>query len=375
MVHPANFIYAGMDIHRETHSVCVLDCFGQPLWENTINNEQKDFVKLHQKVEKIAKGKNLNVVFGLEDTSGSGLLLAHYLAKQGCYIKTINPVLADRLRRKTTHPEKSDTLDAKGVAKVLIREGIDTLPDYKISQSSQLAKELRELNNDRNYLVSEQTRIKNQLHALLSLTYGKEYKVLFKNPFSQKALRYFIENPLSKQIIKNGFPYSIEVAGNRIRRKANRLFALISEIKEVEKEQADVVAKTDQQIETLPGCGLVTAAAVLAEVKDINRFDSSAALAKYAGLSPRQKSSGKSFHHQKTYSGNRRLNAAFHRIALSQIGRRGSDTAKEYYLRKVSEGKTKKQAITCLKRKLCDIVYLMLKKQEAYNYPSKKLLT
>lgn len=316
MVHPADFIYAGMDIHRETHSVCVLDCFGQSIWEETIDNEEKGFVKLYQKIEKIANRRKLKTVFGLEDTSGSGLLLAHYLAKKGCFIKTVNPVLVDRLRKKTTHPEKSDILDAKGVAKVLIRDGIDTLPNYKISQSNQLAKELRELNNDRNYLVAEQTRLKNQLHALLGLTYGKEYKILFKNTFSQKALRYFKENPLSEQIVKNGFPYSIEVAGNRIRRKADRLVALISEIKEIEKEQAEVMEKTDQKIETLPGCGMVTAAVVFAEVKDVTRFNSSSALAKYAGLSPRQRSSGKSFHHQKTYSGNRRLNAAIHRISL-----------------------------------------------------------
>ncbi len=375
MAHPANFIYAGMDIHRESHSVCVLDCFGQSLWEGTIDNEEKGFARTYQRVEKIASQKNLKAVFGLEDTSGSGLLLAHYLARRGCSIKTVNPVLVDRLRKKTTHPEKSDTLDAKGVAKVLIREGIDTLPDYKISQSNQLAKELRELNNDRNYLVAEQTRLKNQLHALLGLTYGKEYKTLFKNPFSQKALRHFKENPLSQRIINNGFPYSTLVAGNRIRRKADRLIALISEIKAIEAEQVEVMARTDQKIETLPGCGQVTAAVILAEIKDANRFNSSPALAKYAGLSPRQRSSGQSFHHQKTYSGNRRLNAAIHRIALSQIGRRGCDTAKEYYQRKITEGKTKKQAITCLKRKLCDIIYLMLKKQEGYNYQPKGLLT
>jgi len=375
MVHPANFIYAGIDIHRESHSVCALDCFGQSLWEETIDNEEKGFSMLYQKIERIAYQKKLKAVFGLEDASGSGLLLAHYLAKKGCSVKTVNPVLVDRLRKKTTHPEKSDTLDAKGVARVLIREGIDTLPNYKISQNNQFAKELRELNNDRNYLVIEQTKLKNQLHALLSLTYSKEYKILFKNPFSQKALRYFKKNPLSQQIIQGEFPYSIEIARNRIRRKTDRLIALIPEIKEIEKEQAEVMKKTDQKIETLPGCGQVTAAAVLSEVKDIARFHSSSALAKYAGLSPRQRSSGKSFHYQKTYSGNRRLNAAIHRIALSQIGRRGCDTAKEYYQRKVSEGKTKKQAITCLKRKLCDIVYLMLKKQEVYNYQPKKLLT
>lgn len=257
----------------------------------------------------------------------------------------------------------------KGVAEVLIRQGrTDKLPDYSISQSYQTAKGLRELNNDRDYLVKEQTRLKNQLQGLLCLTYENNYKNMFKNIFSQKALKYFTQNSCDKNIDLANFPYSIDIAVNRIKRKTERLLAISDELKTIQKEQKELVEKTGQKLQTMNGCGLVSTSVVLAEIKDINRFSNPSALAKYAGLCPRQKSSGKSSRQQKTYSGNRRLNAAIHRIAISQIGRRGNDYAKDYFQRKIDEGKTKKQSLVCLKRRLSDIIYMMLKYKHAYNY-------
>lgn len=367
--YPLNHLYAGMDIHKETHSACILDCFFQTIWEGNIENNQAGFNQLNKKIKQVAKTKNQRILFGLEDSYGNGLLLATYLARRGYPVKVVNPVLVDRLRKKTTHPEKSDVLDAKGVAEVLIRQGrTDKLPNYSISQSYQTAKGLRELNNDRDYLIKEQTRLKNQLHGLLSLAYGNNYKNIFKNIFSQKALKYFIQNSYDKNMNITNFPYSIDIAVNRIKRKAERLLAIANELKTIQKEQEELVEKTGQQLETMNGCGLVSASVVLAEIKDINRFSNPSALAKYAGLCPRQKSSGKSFHQQKTYSGNRRLNAAIHRIAISQIGRRGNTYAKEYFQRKIDEGKTKKQSLVCLKRRLNNIIYMMLKNKQKYNY-------
>ena len=78
-------------------------------------------------------------------------------------------------------------------------------------------------------------------------------------------------------------------------------------------------------IQTASGCGLVLASAIVGEIGDINRFTSPGALAKYAGCAPRERSSGKKVRHVKSRSGNRRLNCAFHRMALSQISRMGND--------------------------------------------------
>lgn len=112
--YPLNHLYAGMDIHKDTHSVCILDCFFQTIWQGNIANSQTGFNQLNENVKQTMKTKNQEILFGLEDSYGNGLLLATYLVRKGYSVKVVNPVLVDRLRKKMTHPEKSDVLDAKG---------------------------------------------------------------------------------------------------------------------------------------------------------------------------------------------------------------------------------------------------------------------
>ena len=105
----------------------------------------------------------------------------------------------------------------------------------------------------------------------------------------------------------------------------------------------------------------------LGEIGDISRFTSPGALAKYAGCAPRERSSGKKIRHVKSRSGNRRLNCAFHRMALSQISRSGNEKAKVYFKRKISEGKSKNQALVCLRRQIVNIVWMMMKHKTVYR--------
>jgi len=109
------------------------------------------------------------------------------------------------------------------------------------------------------------------------------------------------------------------------------------------------------------------------EIGDVNRFASSDKLAKCAGIAPQQKSSGKKQSFKKSNRGRRQLNTAIYRIALCQIGcdRSGkpkNSKARDYFLRKISEGKTKKEALTCLQRRLCDIIYAMMKNKTEYRF-------
>jgi len=143
------------------------------------------------------------------------------------------------------------------------------------------------------------------------------------------------------------------------------------EVVEIEEEMRILVDQIDQKLETLNGCGLVLTSSVLAEIKDIDRFDSPNALAQYGGFCPKEKSSGKRIRHIKTKSGNRKLNKAVHRIVLSQLGRQGNIYSKNYFRKKIAEGKNKSQAICCLKRKLISIIFMMLKHKTAYDYAAR----
>ena len=160
----------------------------------------------------------------------------------------------------------------------------------------------------------------------------------------------------------------------RTKRALRRLLDLREEIQEIEEELTALMGRSGQTLPTASGCGTVIAAEIIGEIGDINRFHSPGALAKYAGCAPREHSSGKTIRWRKTRSGNRRLNRAFHRMALSQISRSGNDAARAYFKRKTSEGKTKAQALVCLRRQLVNVIWMMLKHKTEYRYPQEKLV-
>lgn len=364
LVNLRNFLYLGVDTHKDQHTVVGLNCFSQVLYEKEISNLEEDFRELVRGVRRLRENYSLEPIFGLENTSSYGSRLANFLYQQGFLVKVVSPVLVERDRKYQTHPEKSDSLDALGVARALIQR-IGTLPTFSLTKTEEISKEIKELVIDREFLVKEQTRLKNQLHRLLHKTYNSGYRSKFKNPFSGKALRYWLRSSLK---------IDSPLLRNQIRRKVKRLTDIKKEILEIEEELRILIGQTGQKIETLNGCGLVLAASLLAEIKNIKRFKSPNALAKYGGFCPRERSSGKKIRHIKTKSGNRRLNKAIHRIALSQIGRNGNKYSKEYFRKKIAEGKSKAQALCCLKRRLVDIIFMMLKYRQEYRY-SKEILT
>ena len=376
-------LFVGMDVHKDNHAAVAANCFGEKIWQEELGNSPADFKKLICRVRLLSVERGLSPVFGLEDTSGSGHFLARHLFASGLEVKTVNPVLVKNLRQYETHPEKSDLADALGVAKVLI-EKIDTLPAFSITETTELARDLHALVKDRETIVREQTRLKNQLHKALHTAYGSPYKTMFKNIFAKKALLFWINFPSAKNIFstkkhigkpnwiiqakKEELPATTVPLEHQIQRKAKRLLAIWDELNEIEKETKELVEQTGQQLNTLRGCGTTLSATVLSETKDIARFATPAKFAKYAGIAPKRYESGKKKRCVKTKSGNRRLHKAIYQIALTQISNQGLPKAKDYFKKKVAEGKSKKHALVCLMRQISDIIYSMLKNKRAY-YP------
>lgn len=352
-------LYVGIDVHKDTHTAVALSPFGEKIFEMTIGNESDDFISLVEKTKIEAHRIGLTPSFGLEDVHSWGERLSAFLVEEGLPVTAVAPILVDHLRQKTTHPEKSDSLDALGVAKVMIQK-IDTLPRYTLTEEAKKAKQIRELSVERGWLVKERTRIKNQLHILLHRIHNSSYRTKFKDPFSKKALRYWMRS----------IPRNIDsILEQRTKRALRRLLDLIEETQKIEDELTALMETDGFKIHTASGCGPVIAAELIGEIRDINRFKSPGALAKYAGCCPRECSSGKKTKWRKTKSGNRKLNKSFHRMALSQISRSGNNAAKIYFKRKISEGKTKSQALVCLRRQLVNIVWMMLKHKTEYVYP------
>jgi transposase len=353
-----NTLFVGIDVHKDTHTAVGLNPFGEKVFEMKIGNEAEDFISLVEKTKVESEKSGLVPSFGLEDVHSWGERLSAFLVEEGLPVVAVAPVLVDHNRSKTTHPEKSDSLDAQGVAKVMIQR-IDTLPAYKLTDEAKKAKQIRELSMEREWLVKERARLKNQLHILLHRIHNSRYREKFKDPFSLKALRHW----------KRNVPRNTDaMLKQRMKRNVRRLLDLREEIQEIEEELETLMRENGQTLATASGCGVVIAAELIGEIGDIHRFHSPGALAKYAGCAPREHSSGKTIRWIKTRSGNRRLNRAFHRMALSQISRSGNEAARAYFKRKISEGKTKAQALVCLRRQLVNVVWMMLKHKTEYRW-------
>ncbi len=113
------------------------------------------------------------------------------------------------------------------------------------------------------------------------------------------------------------------------------------------------------QLLALQGCGPVTAAKLYGETANINRFRSRAAYAMHTGTAPVPASSGNTIRHRLARGGNRQLNSALHRIALTQIGHPGA--GQTYFQRRTANGDSHKEALRALKRRLANTVYHLLK--------------
>ena len=346
-------MFVGIDVHKDTHTAVGISPYGEKLFEITVGNYKQDFENLTNKVEEM-KGA-LSPYIGIEDVRGYGERLAGYLYEK-YPVYHVPSIIVDRLRQNATHPEKNDSLDALGVAKAMVLNTGTLLP-YTISKESQKSKQLKEISLDREYLVEERVRLKNQVHTLLYRIYNTEYAKTYKDPFALKALRFW-----SKAKPKCD-PFLLKT----MKRKVRRLLDIHVEVVDLEKDMKILLDAGGYTIQTASGCGLVLASMIIGEIGDINRFTSPGALAKYAGCAPRERSSGKKIRHVKSRSGNRRLNCAFHRMALSQISKSGNEKAKTYFRRKVGEGKSKSQALVCLRRQIVNIVWVMMKRKTVYR--------
>jgi transposase len=128
---------------------------------------------------------------------------------------------------------------------------------------------------------------------------------------------------------------------------------------ELEVELTALVRVQVPELLALPGCGTLTAAKLVAETAGVGRFASDARLARLAGVAPIPASSGRRHRHRLDRGGNRQLNCALHRIAVTQG--RVYPPAREFLDRKQADGKSRMEALRCLKRHLARAVWQALR--------------
>jgi transposase len=334
----------GIDAHKRSLAVCLVDELGRELAAREFANEPRSHRALHAWVIEQAPGERR---FGVESTGWVGRGVACFLLARGEMVVDVRGSLTDRQRQRLRGDGKSDPRDALAIARVTARE--ERLPPVRADSP---ARDLKLLCDYRQQLLGERIRTANRLHAdLVSLRPGYEHSLpaLDSLPRLEKADR----------LLAKRTGVQVELA----RRRVESLIRLDAEIKRLEREIVQSVRALGSRLPQLVGIGYLSAGRVIGEVGDINRIQTKARFARMNGTAPIAACSGQTQRHRLNRGGNRRLNHALHMMALTQA--RMDPRARAYVERRCSEGRTKRDAVRALKRHLSDVVYQQLRADAA----------
>jgi transposase len=276
-------------------------------------------------------------IWAIEDCRHVSGALERFLSERGERVVRVGAKLMGQSRRGERTRGKSDAIDATAVARAALRQGPDTLPSATVDQE---ALEIKLLVDHRDDLVGERTRIQNRLRWHLHELWPE-----LEIPATALDRSKWLER-IGRRLSRTEQDARVRVCRDALR----RVRELTRTARELESEIGRLVAAKAPALLELKGCGVLSAARIIAECGDVRRFSCDAKLARLAGVAPIPASSGNRQRHRLDRGGNRRLNCAIHRIAITQA--RDHGPARDYLARKQAEGKTRREALRCLKRQL-----------------------
>jgi transposase len=335
-------IVIGVDVHKQSVTAVAVDEAGRPLGEQTV------LVGSHELVG-WASALDPERLWAVEDCRQLTRWLERQLLERGEQLVRVPPKLTVPERRAGRARGKSDPIDALAIARAALRE-----PDLSRPRlDEQVFRDLKLLVDHRDDLVDArrrtQQRLRWHLHAL-DPTFVVPLRMLGRTTHLERVSRWLARQEQELQV---------RLARELVAacRSLNRTIAALDQ------ELEHRVAEIAPALLELPGCAAVTAAKLLAEIGPIGRFQSDAQLARHSGVAPLEASSGRVQRHRLDRGGNRQLNAALYRIAITQA--RYHPGARAYLERKRAEGKSRREAIRCLKRQLIRVVFQTLKASPA----------
>jgi transposase len=329
----------GIDAHKRSHTLVVCDEQGRQLAQTSLGGGCCERPRLLA----WAAGHGAERVWAVEDCRHLSRRLERELLLAGERIVRVPPKLMAHARDATRTYGKSDPIDALAVARAALRE--PRLPTARLDGPE---RELRLLVDHREDLVAERTRVINRLRWHLHELDPEQEPA----PGSLKRLRT-LERLAATLSSANG------LVARLARELVERCRQLTVEIQSFEHEITARVCTLAPSLLAIRGCAALTAAKILAETAGIERFHSPAAYARYNGTAPLPVSSAGRVHHRLSRTGNRQLNAALYRIALTQSN--WHPQAQALLARRRAQGDSPREARRVLKRRLSDVVYRALK--------------
>jgi transposase len=337
-----DMVIIGTDSHKRTHTVVAIDGSGRKLADRTVSATSAGHLELVRWASRFAAR-----TWALEDCRHLSRGLERDLLAAGGRVVRVPPKLMAGARRSSREPGKSDPIDALAVARAALRE-----PDLPMAVLDGPERELRLLVDHREDLVAARTQAENRLRwHLHELAPGSE-------PAARSLDRAHVLAALERELAERS---------GTVARIARDLVARIREltatINDLEREIGALAERLAPRLLALTGCGPLTAAKLVGEAAGVGRFRSKAAFARHNGTAPVPVWSGNTVRHRLSRGGNRQLNLALHRIAVTQLQRPGP--GRTYLEHRRVAGDTKTEAIRALRRRLSDEVFRRMRNDEA----------
>jgi transposase len=347
--------FAGVDTHRDTHSIAIINELGELVDSFSIT---ADTVGFEQAISKTATFPEL--AWGLEGTGSYGRTFAETLVRVGYTVYEVPGMISKRHRNRLRHRGKSDAQDARAIAESVLRErdSLTRCVDADQEEATRLLYERR----DRK--IRERTEKTNRFRAL-------GLRAQLKLPADMTTSRSLkLAAEVVERIEPHGFA-GLELV-DELRDLLAELRHIESTVSTLEKRLRPFVERLAPRLLEIKGCSIVSAAGLIGHAGEMSGYRDSSAFASHAGVAPVQCSSGKHQAVRLNTGGNRQLNRCLHTLANVQM-RTAGHVGKAYYDRKRSEGKTHREAMRCLKRQLANVIFRLLVEAAARRSESTSL--
>ena len=327
-------VVLGVDAHKRTHTIVATDELGRMLAEKTVATTSEGHLEA---LEWAARWPERS--WAIEDCRHVTRRLESDLLVAGEAVVRVPTRLMAGARRGGRERGKSDPIDALAVARAALRE-----PGLPVARLDGEARELRLLVDHRDDLVTERTRIQSRLRWHL-------HELFPDLQIPPKAWR--------RQHVLNSLETQLEGVEGTVARIARELVVRCRELtvraNELEREISRIVKRLAPSLLAMAGCGVLSAAKIVGEVAGADRFRSKAAFARWNGTAPIPVWSGRPGPQRLNRGGNRQVNAALHRIGITQWRGVGSQ-GRAYVEGRMHTGDTKTEALRLLRRRLSDEV-------------------
>jgi transposase len=334
-------VMVGVDVHKKTHTAVAVDEVGREIGQRTVRATDAGHRDLVRWVRRAWPDDR--VVFAVEDCRHVSTRLERALLTAAMPVLRVPPKLMAGARDSARTRGKSDPIDALAIARAALRE-----PNLPVAEHDEVSREIKLLVDHREDLVNQRTQMQNRLRWHLHELDPE------LDPAARSLNRLKTLDGLADWLAAQPVTVVTRIVGELladIRQLTVRERAL-------ERELATRVADRAPQLLELSGCGTLTAAKIVGEVANPTRFRSEACFAMHAGVAPIPASSGNTNRHRLARGGNRQLNTALHRMAVTQIRLNGD--GRTYYDKRRAGGDTKMEALRALKRRLARVVFTKL---------------